>query len=101
MSTPDFVKAASYGAYIFLGIMCVLGALYVAYFVPETKARTLDEIDELFGDKSGRSAVEMDMMHNAYRDVGLLDFVGVEKGSQRTPPVYDSKGEKEMATHRE
>lgn len=37
MSTPKFVAAASYGSYIFLGMMCVLGATYVFYLVPETK----------------------------------------------------------------
>ena len=49
MSTPDFVTAAPYGVYIFLGMMCVLGTLYVFFLVPETKNRTLDEMDELFG----------------------------------------------------
>lgn len=100
--TPDFVAAASYGAYIFLGLMCasssffltvsefvadaelprcVFGAAYVFWFVPETKGRTLDEIDELFGDKSGRSAHEMQMLHRAYEDVGLTAFVGGEKSA--------------------
>jgi hypothetical protein len=53
MSTPDFVTAAPYGVYIFLGLMCILGTLYVYFLVPETKNRTLDEMDELFG-KSDR-----------------------------------------------
>lgn len=56
--------------------MCVLGAAYVFWFVPETKGRTLDEIDELFGDRSGRAAHELEVLHQAYEEVGLTEFVG-------------------------
>lgn len=79
MSTYNFVSAAPYGAYIFLGLMCVLAVCYVWFLVPETKNRTLDEIDELFGDDSGRSQLESQMLAAAYRDVGLLEVAGVEK----------------------
>lgn len=41
MSTPDFVAAAPFGAYIFLGLMCVIGAAWVYFFVPETKVPPL------------------------------------------------------------
>jgi len=78
ISTPDFVAAAPYGAYIFLGLICVLGAFYVHFGVPETKARTLEEIDELFGDQSGQSRLEVKMLHQAQRDVGLLAVAGIE-----------------------
>lgn len=78
MSTPDFVTAAPYGVYIFLGLMCVLGTLYVFFFVPETKNRTLDEMDELFGDKTGRSKAESAVLLSAMRDVGLLRAAGIE-----------------------
>jgi hypothetical protein len=73
------VAAAPYGAYIFLGLICVLGALYVHFGVPETKSITLEEMDEVFGDKSGRSTFEMEMLEKAQRDVGLLAIAGIEK----------------------
>lgn len=79
ISTPDFVAAAPYGAYIFLGLICVLGALYVHFGIPETKSITLEEMDEVFGDKSGRSTVEVEMLEKAQRDVGLLAIAGMEK----------------------
>lgn len=78
MSTPDFVAAAPYGAYIFLGMMCVIAIFYVGFFVPETKNRTLDELDEMFGDKSGRSKWEAELMLQAQREVGLLDVADIE-----------------------
>jgi len=79
MSTPSFVTAAPYGVYIFLGMMCVLGALYVAVLVPETKGRTLDEMDELFGDKSGRNKTDSQLLYDCMSEVGLLHAVGIEK----------------------
>ncbi|UZJ56789.1 hypothetical protein CBS101457_006109 [Exobasidium rhododendri] len=86
LSTPDFVAAAPYGAYIFLGSICVISCFYVYFLVPETKNRTLDELDELFGDQSGRSKLESAMMIQAQKDVGLLaladlDTTGLEKES--------------------
>jgi len=79
ISTPDFVAAAPYGAYIFLGLICVIGAIYVHFGIPETKNRTLEEIDEVFGDKSSRSRLEAEMLEQAQRDVGLLALAGIEK----------------------
>jgi sugar porter (SP) family MFS transporter len=84
MSTPDFVTAASYGVYIFLGLMCVLGALYVALVVPETKGRTLDEMDELFGDKTGRNKTDAELLYDCMREVGLLRAAGVEKSASNS-----------------
>lgn len=34
----------------------------------------MDELDELFGDQSGRSKMETAMLLQAQKDVGLLDF---------------------------
>jgi hypothetical protein len=107
LSTPDFVTAASYGAYIFLGLMCVIGAAYVYFLVPETAGRSLDEIDALFGDASGRSTREADMLHQAMSDVGLLRFVGEEKGVAGSPGVSSDghhanlQNEKTQVEHRQ
>jgi hypothetical protein len=89
LSTPDLVAAAPYGAYIFLGAMCMLAAAYVYFFVPETKNRTLDELDELFGDNSGRSRWEAEQMTQAQRDVGLLRLADIEPVT-----VYEGKDHK-------
>jgi hypothetical protein len=81
MSTPDFVAVAPYGAYIFLGLMCVIAAAYVLFFVPETKNRTLDELDEIFGDTSGRSTWEAQQMRQAQTDVGLFNLVDIGRST--------------------
>lgn len=72
--------------------MCVLGALYVQFGVPETKSRTLDEIDQLFGDNSGRSRFEAEMLEQAHRDVGLLALAGIEdKKAAPGSPDHEEK----------
>ena len=90
MSTPDFVTAAPFGAYIFLGMMCVIGAAWVYFFVPETKGRTLDELDEVFAGKGGQSAWEAEQMIQAQRDVGLLDLADIEH-TNSNPSVHGEK----------
>ncbi|KAG7666150.1 uncharacterized protein J8A68_000308 [[Candida] subhashii] len=90
MATPDFVARAKYGAYIFLGLMCFFGAAYVYFFCPETKGRTLDEIDELFGDTSGTSKREREIHNRILKDVGLLDLMGIkdEEDNEKTEEVH-------------
>ncbi len=91
MSTPDFVSAAPYGAYIFLGLMCVIGTAYIYFLVPETKQKTLDELDAVFGDNSGRSQWESQQLLQAQRDVGLLRLAGIEDGKSG-PQHYSDEG---------
>jgi hypothetical protein len=59
--------------------MCFVSVAYVKFFVPETKLKTLDELDAVFGDKSGRSQWEAGIMLQAQRDVGLLRLAGIEE----------------------
>lgn len=49
ISTSPFLSASDFGAFIFFGCITTIGALYVYFLVPETKGRTLEEMDELFG----------------------------------------------------
>uniref|UniRef100_A0A060T9Q9 ARAD1C39600p n=1 Tax=Blastobotrys adeninivorans TaxID=409370 RepID=A0A060T9Q9_BLAAD len=81
MSTPDFVaKTKQYGAYIFLGLMCVFGAIYIQFFTPETKGKTLEEIDKEFGDTSGVAEEEKKMYLRIVEEVGLLDLANQTAG---------------------
>lgn len=42
-------------AYFSFAIICCVGILYVIFLVPETKGKTLDEIQAIFGDSSSGS----------------------------------------------
>lgn len=73
MSTPDMIDALKYGAYILFGLICVIGTAYVFFLVPETKNRTLEEMDELFKDETGQGKRDIERLTRIWRELGLLD----------------------------
>ena len=48
----------------------MIGVLYVWFFVPETKGRTLEEMDELFGSE-GMAAEDEALRQRIDREIGL------------------------------
>ncbi|XP_043279057.1 facilitated trehalose transporter Tret1-like isoform X2 [Venturia canescens] len=53
---PDMLSlAGKHGVFCFYATVSLLGTLYVAIFLPETKGKTLHEIDEMFSRNKPRS----------------------------------------------
>lgn len=52
LTTPVLLAKSSFGAYFLFGGCTLLTALVCALFMPETKGRSLDEIEEAFRDRS-------------------------------------------------
>ncbi|RFU27239.1 hypothetical protein B7463_g9110, partial [Scytalidium lignicola] len=75
MSTSPFISASQYGAFIFFGCITTIGVFYVYFFVPETKGRTLEEMDELFG-STGIAAADEERKLRIEREIGLLALLG-------------------------
>ncbi|KAL1731223.1 general substrate transporter [Schizophyllum commune] len=48
--TPPLNDAAPYGSFVFYAVMTLLGLLWTYFFVPETKGRSLEDMDAVFGD---------------------------------------------------
>jgi sugar porter (SP) family MFS transporter len=46
--TPIMIAKISYGTFFFYGACCVVMGAIVLFFLPETKGRTLEEMDEIF-----------------------------------------------------
>lgn len=42
--TPDMLTAMPYGTYILFGLLTYMGAVFIWWFVPETKRLTLEEM---------------------------------------------------------
>ncbi|KAJ3951803.1 hypothetical protein N0V92_011785 [Colletotrichum tropicale] len=55
--TPPLVQNTGFGAYIFFAVFCLLSFVWVWWLVPETAGRTLEQMDEVFGDRSGTADV--------------------------------------------
>ncbi|PYI04604.1 MFS monosaccharide transporter [Aspergillus sclerotiicarbonarius CBS 121057] len=70
LATSPFIAASAYGTFIFFGCVTVVGVFYVWFFVPETKGRTLEEMDELFGSE-GMAAEDEALRQQIDRDIGL------------------------------
>lgn len=49
LTTKDMLKSMKYGTYIFFAIFSGLGGLFIWKFAPETKDKTLEELDVFFG----------------------------------------------------
>ncbi|OJJ98843.1 hypothetical protein ASPACDRAFT_121570 [Aspergillus aculeatus ATCC 16872] len=77
LTTKDMLASMKYGTYIFFAIFSGLGGLFIWYFAPETKDKTLEELDVFFGG-SMDSIAEADRlrMQAIYDRLGLS---GVEK----------------------
>jgi hypothetical protein len=59
------IEGAGFGTYIFFGGFCGLAAFWAYFFVPETKGKSLEEMDAVFGDTSAQE--EKELMKEAMR----------------------------------
>ena len=57
--TPPMLESWGFGTYIFYGGWCGLSVVWAYCFVRETKGLTLEQMDELFGDRIAREEREM------------------------------------------
>ncbi|KIX01088.1 uncharacterized protein Z518_10154 [Rhinocladiella mackenziei CBS 650.93] len=58
IATPPMIANIHYGTYIFFAFWCGLSGIWAVLLVPETKGKTLEEMDELFGDADGEEGRE-------------------------------------------
>ena len=71
------LDSMKYGTYIFFASFCLLGGLFVFFFVPETKNKTLEELDVYFGgSKDGIAARDQERLARINESLGLT---GVER----------------------
>ncbi|KAI4129854.1 MAG: hypothetical protein LQ338_002037 [Usnochroma carphineum] len=82
--TPPLVQNTGYGAYTFFAVFCLLSLVWTFFFVPETRGRTLEQMDHVFKDinseeeEARRHAIEADIIANHHR---TLASGGKEQGA--------------------
>ncbi|KAJ5188903.1 Major facilitator superfamily domain general substrate transporter [Penicillium cf. griseofulvum] len=81
-ATSPFLQKSNFGAFIFFGCITTIAVVYVIFLVPETKGRTLEEMDELFG-SVGLAAADTGRKERIEREVGLLALVGAEPADEK------------------
>lgn len=57
--TPPMLEKAKYKTFVFFAVMCFLTIVWAVLLVPETNGRTLEELDELWGDSSAQEEKEL------------------------------------------
>jgi len=69
--TSPMIAYLRFGPYIFFAAFTVISFFWVLFFVPETKGRSLEEIDLVFGDKSALH--ETELMSRIYAQIHEQD----------------------------
>ncbi|KAI9899817.1 hypothetical protein N3K66_006278 [Trichothecium roseum] len=59
VATPPMIDGIGFGTYLFFGGFCYLAAVWAYFLVPETKGRTLEEMDAVFGDDAAKEEQEI------------------------------------------
>ncbi|KAH6997426.1 general substrate transporter [Ilyonectria destructans] len=52
--TPDMLESLGWGTYIFFAAFCLLAFVFTYFFVPETKGKSLEDMDAVFGDTAAQ-----------------------------------------------
>jgi MFS family permease len=75
--TPDMLQTLRWGTYIFFAAFCLLAFGFTWFFVPETKGKSLEDMDVAFGDVAAHEE-KMRLFHIA-SSLGLTAPVPDEK----------------------
>jgi sugar porter (SP) family MFS transporter len=79
LTTKDMLDTMKYGTYIFFAVFSAGGGLFIWKFFPETKDKTLEELDVFFGGDMGSiAASDRDRMQRIYEELGLAGATEVE-----------------------
>jgi sugar porter (SP) family MFS transporter len=70
---PPMLNRIGWGLYIFFAVWSGVSGFFIYFFVPETKGKTLEEMDQVFGSHS--SAEELEEFARVQERVGLSALV--------------------------
>ncbi|WZH40763.1 general substrate transporter [Fusarium acuminatum] len=54
VATPPMIESIGFGVYVFFGSWCFLAGAWAFFLVPETKGKTLEQMDDVFGDHAAQ-----------------------------------------------
>ncbi len=79
LTTKDMLASMKYGTYIFFAAFCGMGGVFIWLCVPETKNKTLEELDVYFGgDDEGLAAKDRERMRVIEERLGLAGVRDIE-----------------------
>lgn len=69
--TPGMLASWGYGTYLFFAGFCLLALGFTYFFVPETRGRSLEDMDEVFGDVAAHE--EKVRLFGIAAELGIVD----------------------------
>lgn len=85
--TPDMLESWGYGTYLFFAGFCLLALGFVYFFVPETRGRSLEDMDAVFGDVAAHE--EKTRLFGIAAELGIGDMDRTVKGIEEKPGVQE------------
>jgi MFS family permease len=70
--TPDMLDTIGYGTYIFFAAFCLLAFAFTYFFVPETRGKSLEDMDVVFGDTAAHD--DKARLFDIAADLGIVDL---------------------------
>ncbi|KAJ4362337.1 hypothetical protein N0V83_010430 [Neocucurbitaria cava] len=87
--TPDMLDRIGYGTYIFFAAFALIAFLFTWFLIPETKGKSLEEMDGVFGDTTAHE--EKTRLFNIAQSLGLAE---AEEAAHDVKPVNAIHSEK-------
>ena len=89
---PPMLKAWTWGTYIFFAVFLAAGMVWVYFCLPETKGATLEDMDKVFGSRTGEE--DAIMLAEARREIGLNMNLETEaiKTAMHGETIHKEKG---------
>ncbi|KAI8305142.1 MFS glucose transporter mfs1 [Colletotrichum sp. SAR11_240] len=75
--TPDMLEKIGYGTYFFFAAFALIAFIMTYFFVPETRGKSLEEMDLVFGDTAAHE--EKTRLLEIAASMGLTDVLSDEK----------------------
>ncbi|KAH8694471.1 general substrate transporter [Ilyonectria robusta] len=75
--TPDMLQSLGWGTYIFFAAFCLLALVFTYFFVPETRGKSLEDMDAVFGDTAAQE--EKARLMEIASAMGLTEPLPIQK----------------------
>jgi len=85
--TPDMLTVIGWGTYIFFAAFCLIALGFTFFFVPETKGKSLEEMDVVFGDVTAQE--EKARLFNIAASLGLTEPIRAGKLAAQVDEMED------------
>lgn len=68
---PPMINGIGWGMYLFFAALLLLGAVFIWFFVPESKNKSLEEMDSIFGSVTAAACEDQEILAAVRDEVGL------------------------------